>query len=140
MGFMQPVVYGPEPVYIVEDIHGGSYIVPESVEDLSTDEDGNTVLRQNGDSTEDPYIVERADLYRPESNMEAARVEHAGVGYVARMSAPGYMDCTEWEGPFGSVQEAMVALEESFELCAVCGGDLDEDYACESCDKDSSSD
>ena len=140
MGFMQPVVYGPETVFVVEDIHGSSFVVPSSVEDLSSNEDGNIVLAQQGDSTEDPYIVERAEQYRPESNMQAAKVEHAGVGYVARLSAPGYMDCTEWEGPFGSVEEAMASLADHFDICEECGGDLDEDYACESCDKDSSSD
>jgi hypothetical protein len=27
-------------------------------------------------------------------------------GFFARMSAPGYMDCTEWSGPFKTCEEA----------------------------------
>ena len=133
MGFMQPIVTGPESIYVVEDIHGSSYVVPESVEDLSTDEDGVVILAQQGDSTEDPYIVERADLYRPESNMEAAKVTLAGAGYVARLSAPGYMDCTEWEGPFDTAKEARASLAESFDLCEECGEELDEEGECPAC-------
>ena len=133
MGFMQPIVTGPESIYVVEDIHGSSYVVPGSVEDLSCDEDGFPILAVNGDATEDPSIVARADQYRPEGNSPAAKVEHAGIQYAARLSAPGYMDCTEWEGPFLSVHEAMVSLSDHFDLCEECGADLDEDYECPSC-------
>ena len=135
MGFMQPVITGPESIYIVEDIHGSSYVIPGSVEDLSCDEDGFPILTGRGDTTEDPSIVARAELYRPEGNSRAAKVEYAGVGYVARMSAPGYMDCTEWSGPFRSVAEAIADLAESFDICPVCGEDLafDEEDECPTC-------
>ena len=30
----------------------------------------------------------------------------AGLGWYTRLSAPGYLDCTDWEGPFDSENEA----------------------------------
>lgn len=46
------------------------------------------------------------------------------TGYSSRLSAPGYMDCTEWLGPFDSAGEARRAVVDDFELCPAC-----EDYA-----------
>lgn len=43
-------------------------------------------------------------------------------GWFCRLSAPGYMDCTEWHGPYETEQEAMEALNGMY-------GD-DEDEAC----------
>ena len=35
-------------------------------------------------------------------------------GWFARLSAPGYLDCTDWSGPFASEKEAMEYLEELY--------------------------
>jgi hypothetical protein len=35
-------------------------------------------------------------------------------GYCARLSAPGYLDCTEWCGPYPTAEEAMAALREMY--------------------------
>lgn len=35
-------------------------------------------------------------------------------GWCARLSAPGYMDCTEWEGPFKTEAEAWRSLIELY--------------------------
>ena len=32
-------------------------------------------------------------------------------GFYARLSAPGYMDCTDWSGPYDTEQEAMTELD-----------------------------
>jgi hypothetical protein len=31
-------------------------------------------------------------------------------GFYARLSAPGYMDCTDWSGPFETEEEAVAEL------------------------------
>ena len=31
-------------------------------------------------------------------------------GWFARLSAPGYLDCTEWEGPYKTEKEAVDAV------------------------------
>ena len=35
-------------------------------------------------------------------------------GWFHRLSAPGYMDCTEWSGPYESEAAAMEALDEMY--------------------------
>ena len=47
---------------------------------------------------EDEIDVERADL----------------AGWYARLSAPGYMDATDWIGPFDSEDESLQALYETY--------------------------
>lgn len=36
------------------------------------------------------------------------------TGWFARLSAPGYMDCTEWSGPFATEEEAREHLIEMY--------------------------
>lgn len=48
-----------------------------------------------------------------------SRVIEAGLdleydGVYARLSAPGYLDCTEWEGPFETAQDAARHLIETY--------------------------
>jgi hypothetical protein len=35
-------------------------------------------------------------------------------GYYARLSAPGYLDCTEWSGPYRTELEAALYLAEQY--------------------------
>lgn len=36
--------------------------------------------------------------------------EYQGPGWYGRLSANGYMDCTDWTGPFDSVEKAIAEL------------------------------
>lgn len=36
------------------------------------------------------------------------------TGYYARLSMPGYLDCTEWAGPFDTVEEAEEYLTDTY--------------------------
>lgn len=47
-------------------------------------------------------------------------------GFYARLSAPGYLDCTIWEGPFESLAQAREWVEEYFEVDADTGESLDD--------------
>ncbi len=38
------------------------------------------------------------------------------TGWYCRLSAPGYLDSTEWSGPFESEEEAMASLVDTFDL------------------------
>jgi hypothetical protein len=38
----------------------------------------------------------------------------ASAGWYSRLSAPGYLDCTDWSGPYETESEALEALYEMF--------------------------
>lgn len=46
------------------------------------------------------------------------------VGYFARLSAPGYLDATEWSGPFDTLEEAKADLRDTYEVDPDTGDDL----------------
>jgi len=61
------------------------------------------------------------------------RVEFETVeGWGARLSAPGYMDCTEWT-LHESAEEAKAYLVDTYELCERCGDDSPENTVCDVC-------
>lgn len=37
-------------------------------------------------------------------------------GFYARLSAPGYLDCTDWSGPFKTEAEALAHIMDQFEV------------------------
>lgn len=43
----------------------------------------------------------------------------------ARLSAPGYMDCTDWDGPHDTLDEAKEHLTNTFMVDADTGEDLE---------------
>ena len=38
----------------------------------------------------------------------------AKAGWYSRLSAPGYLDCTDWQGPYSCEDEALEALYETY--------------------------
>jgi hypothetical protein len=56
---------------------------------------------------------------------DTAELVPAGKWWV-RLSAPGYMDATEWDGPYDTETEARAALVEAYEVDADTGDDLDD--------------
>lgn len=84
-GFMRPWIGGPCEVWEVSYDHGSTAWVPTTIE---------------VDPTRlQPYVEGTIDA-------DVAPVLHRGK-YIARLSAPGYMDCTEW-----SMHDTMKAAEE----------------------------
>jgi len=49
------------------------------------------------------------------------------TGWFARLSAPGYMDCTEWAGPFATEEEARDYIVETYEVDPDSGDELNDD-------------
>lgn len=49
-------------------------------------------------------------------------------GWYARLSASGYMDCTDWMGPYSSEDEAIVELCEFWEVDTEGESEGSEDY------------
>jgi hypothetical protein len=113
MAHMKPVA-DHFVAYIVETDHG-TEIIPESLcgtIDLSgtelLDEDAQSIL----EFTEGSRIRSVDDVERKE-------------GWYSRLSAPGYLDCTAWQGPYATEAEALAAVQEAFDVDAN-GDDADD--------------
>lgn len=54
-----------------------------------------------------------------------------------RLSAPGYLDATDWSGPFDTLKEAKKEIEDNFEIDPDTGEDLydEEEYLKETKEK-----
>ncbi len=84
IAFMQPA------------IDFGTFIVGETTE-------GTVILHPDVFETERKhYQLLRGEIWIEES------------GWFGRLSASGYLDCTDWSGPFGSEQEAHAFLNEMY--------------------------
>lgn len=83
--------------------------------------------------TNDPFVElndEYGDMYfiasecyteEDKNNIEYEFIEEHIGKFFARLSAPGYLDCTEWSGPFDTIQEAYRHIEELFDVHPVTG-------------------
>jgi len=56
-----------------------------------------------------PFSQDEALELMAELDAEADPSEDL-AGYYFRLSAPGYLDCTDWSGPFQSEEEAVADL------------------------------
>lgn len=128
MAFMVPVVTF-EAFLEIENTRGETFHVPADVANLSFREPDNTPL----DELTDHYSLQEASRY---IEGEAKSVKIVRGKYFSRLSAPGYMDATDWSGPFDSEEAAKHAIVEEHEVCAECGADLDdvEGDLCAACD------
>lgn len=100
-GHMVPVIY-QEDYWEVKTSRGESYILPESAESIPERLADGATIGGGDDSESDEQselILQRLAMYMPEGcggwPTEASIVRG---GFVCRMSAPGYTDCTDWEG------------------------------------------
>ncbi len=106
MAFMRPT-YTNEPFHVGESRHEGRIAVP-------------------------------ADVYGTLARfMTECKIEH-GTGEIiegkwwARLSAPGYMDATEWSGPYDSLDDARDAIREMWDVDPDTGDDDDPEIGGES--------
>lgn len=58
--------------------------------------------------------IERLSAAEVREYLELEAEDEAEPGWYARLSAPGYLDCTEWTGPFDSFDDAAQYLIETF--------------------------
>ena len=93
--FMQPeIVYGE---WAILDGDCGIWIVPaEDAPETYTDEELDEIYSQVSEGGSECH--------------ECTYEE----GFVARLSAPGYLDCTDWQGVYSSKEEALEELEEMY--------------------------
>ncbi len=46
--------------------------------------------------------------------------------WFCRLSAPGYLDCTAWDGPHDTMDEARAHIQDWYEVDATTGEDLND--------------
>lgn len=68
------------------------------------------------------FPSELPDRDREERLREITETQENLSGWYGRLSAPGYLDCTDWDGPYDSAEEALRATMELFE-CDINGDD-----------------
>jgi hypothetical protein len=56
---------------------------------------------------------------------EGAEVEQVVGQWFCRLSAPGFLDATDWSGPFETEQEAQDFIREFYEVDPETGGELE---------------
>ena len=118
MPFMNVEVSGPEDWIIVDGPCGGETIpcdICGYLGDIVDDCDN-----EDGTFDEDRFLREAfAQVSDYTENRECWEIEEKS-GYSARLSAAGYLDCTEWMGPYDSAKEARRAVIALYELCPAC--------------------
>ena len=100
MAFMRPV-YTNEPFHVGETKAGERVAVPADVY-----------------GTLERFTLE-CDIVRD--------AEIVAGAWWCRLSAPGYMDATEWDGPHASRAAARASIESMWEVDPDTGDDLDDD-------------
>ena len=98
MSFMQPDIR--YCLFFSVETGAGTEIVPAS---LFADE-GATVRASALRDYCEGYPLQPHELLRAEA------------GWIARLSAPGYLDCTCWSGPFASDTAALAYLDDMYGL------------------------
>lgn len=107
MSFMQKQVELGE--WILVDVSGETTVIPlEVVASAFNLRTADNKRRDLEWSDVESYVAWHGD----------GEPEHLDIeikyGWCARLSAPGYMDCSEWSGPYRSEGEALAALESMY--------------------------
>lgn len=103
--FMQPEIFH-DPAAIVVDTNQGIQVIPSSVA-------GNTDRLSAADELDNDELMEILGDYLEPGTREVYSVE-VRAGWLARMQAPGYLDCTSWE-IHDTKKEAIRSLRENYQ-------------------------
>jgi len=115
MPFMQVEVSGPES-WIVLDGPYGMETIPCDVCGGLLDYDEYVEEHGSDDGYEQAAFDAVSDYAE---NRECWEIDEI-TGYCGRLAAPGYLDSTEWMGPYNSAKDARRAVIEAYELCPAC--------------------
>lgn len=110
MGFMQPEIV--EQYWVRVDGSNGVELVP-------CDVCGRLPVPGPHEAEEDYRRRCWAQVKEYFSSSAALDIEEVR-GWGARLQAPGYLDSTEWQGPYDSYREALYAVCEDYDLCPEC--------------------
>lgn len=125
MGFMRPIAERMVMYHV--ETNAGTELVPESVCGPVELTEGGAEMATLG------QYIEGTEVYDTERK----------EGWYARLSAPGYLDCTDWNGPYDTAEQALEAVKEFHgvdgddDSCPHCGSedlqDTPDGMHCASC-------
>lgn len=113
MPFMQPQVTEKQKWIMVDGPEGTEYL---PIDLWAKQEMQNIIAEIQAEETNNKLILKLIEYTRNQTFFES-KVIH---GFGARLSAPGYMDCTDW-CVFDTEKEARKYIEEMYEVCSYCG-------------------
>lgn len=92
-----------------------------------TDEDFHTGNTRHGEYECAPASVwGTRERFASETGCKPPTVETVTGKWWGRLSASGYMDCTEWDGPHDTLDEAKESLMRTFDVDPETGEDTSE--------------
>ncbi len=74
------------------------------------------------DSHGESYLIPAG--YEDPQPGDTVEIEGDADSVFCRLSAPGYMDCTGWDGPFASIEEARAYIRDLYDVDPDTGEDL----------------
>jgi hypothetical protein len=118
-----------ETFLTVENTSGESFSFPADLVNLSFREPDNTPIDEITDETSLSVVRDYCE------GTPAKVCIIRGNKYFARLSAPGYLDATDWSGPFDTEDAARHYIAETYDVCGACGEDMGEAEGdlCETC-------
>lgn len=60
-----------------------------------------------------PPNINEEDMIFPSTRVFS---REQATGYFARLSMPGFLDCTDWQGPYSTEEAALAALTDQYDL------------------------
>ena len=71
--------------------------------------------------------IKAMDAYAKDHNLVRSSIEIVHDKWWCRLSAPGYMDCTDWDGPHDDEQAARTATQRNYDVNPDTGDNDDEE-------------
>jgi hypothetical protein len=96
-----------------------AFLVPQY-----SDEPFLVIEEWNCETTITAYADATLPAKTPRSLTFYTRGDHK---WFARLSAPGYLDCTDWAGPFDSKEEAQNYIRDTYEVDPETGEALEDE-------------
>jgi hypothetical protein len=116
MSFMKPVAEFMEALIV--ETNRGTQVIPGNI---ITEEDMNLFSEADGELNED---IQEAILEYCEGNKVFSF--EVSEGWYSRLSAEGFLDATDWMGPYNTEEKAGKAIMEFYEVDE--NGDPTEDF------------
>lgn len=106
MGFMQHQVTNKRTWVEIDGTHGTTFVDAEDASEVLA----ALEARADANDDEDEEAIELAETYY-DGTVQTVTLRE---GYGARLSAPGYLDCTDWS-VYATAEEAEAALQEQYD-------------------------